>query len=66
MHTHNWLGTCSRKPIQSYNPDTIEAMNEGPVSCVVISISDRVCVPLCVCVYFILVFLPPLRVVVCE
>jgi hypothetical protein len=33
---------------------------------VVISISDRVCVPLCVCVYFILVFWPPLRVVVCE
>jgi hypothetical protein len=25
-----------------------------------------VCVPLCVCVYFILVFWSPLRVVVCE
>jgi hypothetical protein len=39
-----------------------------PVSerCVVISLSDCVCVPLCVCAYFILVFWPPLRVVVCE
>jgi hypothetical protein len=27
--------------------------------------SDCVCVPLCVCVYFILVFWPPLRVLVC-